>query len=249
LSAPLALITGASGGLGAAIAQAAAKAGYQLALLDTNAEALAKVAATLPGARTFACDITDEAAVDVTLARIDTTPDLLVNNAGIVKFDYLLDMSVADFRRILDVDLTGAFILSRACGRRMRDRGQGGSIVSISSIGGMTPSLGTNAYAPAKAGIIALTQLMALEFGPLGIRVNCVAPGFIDSGMSAPVYANPRTRELRANAVPLRSLGVAEDIAEAVMYLASDAAKYVHGHNLVVDGGITHSVLAQVPRA
>jgi NAD(P)-dependent dehydrogenase (short-subunit alcohol dehydrogenase family) len=165
----------------------------------------------------------------------------------VVKFSYLLDMSVADFRRVIDIDLTGAFIMSQAVARRMREHG--GSIVNISSIGGITPSLGTNAYAPGKAGLAKLSELMALEWGGYGIRVNTVSPGFIDGGMSTPVYADPKTRAVRSQAVPLKRLGSEEDIAQAVMFLASDAAGYISGHNLVVDGAITHSVLSQVPRA
>lgn len=245
----LALITGGSSGIGAAIAEEAHREGYQVALLDVDAQAVARTAARWSGAIGLVCDITDEHAVDAALAQLPRVPDLLVNNAGIVRFEYMLDMSVETFRRVLDVDLTGAFIVSRAVGRGLRAEGRGGAIVNISSIGGITPSLGTNAYAPAKGGLAKLTELMALEWGPLGIRVNTVSPGFIDGGMSAAVYADPRTREIRSNAVPLRRLGLERDIAQAVMYLASDKAAYVNGHNLVVDGAIVHSVLSQVPRA
>lgn len=155
---------------------------------------------------------------------------------------------MSDWRRILDVDLTGAFIMAQAVARRLRDAGRPGCIVNISSIGGITPSLGTNAYAAGKAGLCKLTELMALELGPLGIRINTVSPGFIDGGMSASVYADPRTREIRTNAVPLKRLGSEDDIANAVMFLTSDAASYVNGHNLVVDGGVVPSALFQVPR-
>lgn len=245
----LALITGGSSGIGAAIAAAADRDGYQVALMDTNAEGVKAVAARLNQGIALVGDITDEAAADAALARLERAPELLVNNAGIVRFEYMLDMSVETFRRVLDVDLTGAFVMSRAVGRKLRAEGKGGAIVNISSIGGITPSLGTNAYAAAKGGMIKLAELMALEWGPLGIRVNTVSPGFIDGGMSTAVYADARTREIRSNAVPLKRLGLEQDIAEAVMFLASDRAGYVNGHNLVVDGGLIHSVLSQVPRA
>lgn len=249
MSEKLALITGASGGIGACIARTAQRHGYRVALLDVQAEALGRVAEGLDGAEVHVCDITDPAAVEAVLDRLDTAPDLLVNNAGIVKFCPILDISVADFRRVLDIDLTGAFIVSQAVARRLRDAGKAGSIVNISSIGGITPSLGTNAYAAGKAGLAKLTELMALELGPLGIRVNTVSPGFIDGGMSTAVYADAKTRAVRTQAVPLKRLGSEEDIANAVLFLASDAAGYVSGHNLVVDGAITHSVLSQIPRA
>lgn len=242
----LALVTGAGGGIGAAIARLAIAQGWRVLLIDVQAQALARTAADLGGVAHAVCDITDEAQVRALVDGLDAAPQLLVNNAGVVQFAHLLDMSVADFRRVLDIDLTGAFIMSQAVARRMRD--QGGSIVHISSIGGITPSLGTNAYAAGKAGLAKLGELMALEWGPFGIRVNTVSPGFIDGGMSTSVYADPKTRAVRSAAVPLRRLGREEDIAQAVMYLASEAASYVSGHNLVVDGAITHSVLSQVPR-
>jgi NAD(P)-dependent dehydrogenase (short-subunit alcohol dehydrogenase family) len=243
----LALVTGAGGGIGRAIARLALAQGWRVVLIDVQQEALARTAAELGGAEHQVCDITDEAQVAALVDSLDAVPQLLVNNAGVVKFSYLLDMSVADFRRVIDIDLTGAFIMSQAVARRMREHG--GSIVNISSIGGITPSLGTNAYAPGKAGLAKLSELMALEWGGYGIRVNTVSPGFIDGGMSTPVYADPKTRAVRSQAVPLKRLGSEDDIAQAVMFLASDAAGYISGHNLVVDGAITHSVLSQVPRA
>jgi len=243
----LALVTGAGNGIGAAIATAAQSAGYRVAVMDANADAARAMAAQLGDAVALPCDVTDEKAVDQALATLGAVADLLVNNAGIVKFGYLLDISVDDFRRVLDVDLVGAYILSRAVGRGMRERGSG-NIVSISSINAITPSLGTNAYAAAKGGLVVMTKLLALELGPHGVRVNSVSPGFVDGGMSTAVFANAKTRELRTKAVPLRRLGSVEDIANAVMFLASDEATYIHGQDLGVDGGLVHSLLSQIPR-
>jgi NAD(P)-dependent dehydrogenase (short-subunit alcohol dehydrogenase family) len=129
----------------------------------------------------------------------------------------------------------------------MRDRGRG-NIVNITSINSITPGPNAGAYPAAKAGLARLTEQMALEWGPLGLRVNAVAPGFIDAGISAPFFANPAVRELRSRAVPMRRLGTAADVAEAVMFLASDEASYVNGHELVVDGGVVSSLLLQLPR-
>ncbi len=243
----LALVTGGGSGIGAAIARAASRAGYRVAIMDAQADAAAAMARELGNAVALPCDVTDELAVDAALASLGATPDLLVNNAGIVKFGHLVDMSVKDFRRVLEVDLVGVYILSRAVGLMMRARGQG-NIVNISSINAITPSLGTNAYAAAKGGLVTMTKLLALELGPHGVRVNSVSPGFVDGGMSTAVFANPRTRDIRTKAVPLRRLGSTEDIAQAVMFLASDAAAYDHGQDLGVDGGLVHSLLSQIPR-
>ena len=243
----LALVTGAGSGIGAAIATAANRAGYRVAVMDANADAARLMATQLGDAIALPCDVTDEKAVDGALTILGAVPDLLVNNAGIVKFGHLLDVSVDDFRRVLDVDLVGAFILSRAVGRGMRERGSG-NIVGISSINAITPSLGTKAYAAAKGGLVNMTKLLALELGPFGIRVNSVSPGFVDGGMSTAVFAHAKTRELRTQAVPLRRLGSVEDIANAVMFLASDEAAYIHGQDLGVDGGLVHSLLSQIPR-
>lgn len=243
----LALVTGGGSGIGAAIARAASRAGYRVAIMDAQADAAEAMARELGNAVALPCDVTDELAVDAALATLGATPDLLVNNAGIVKFGHLVDISVKDFRRVLEVDLVGVYILSRAVGLVMRARGQG-NIVNISSINAITPSLGTNAYAAAKGGLVTMTKLLALELGPHGVRVNSVSPGFVDGGMSTAVFANPRTRDIRTKAVPLRRLGSTEDIAQAVMFLASDAAAYVHGQDLGVDGGLVHSLLSQIPR-
>lgn len=243
----IALVTGGGSGIGADICRAAHAAGYRVAVMDANAQAAQAMAAELGNAIALPCDVTDEHAVDAALARLGAVPDLLVNNAGIVKFGHLVDMSVQDFRRVLDVDLMGVYILCRAVGRLMRERGSG-NIVNISSINAITPSLGTNAYAAAKAGLVNLTKLLAIELGPHGVRVNSVSPGFVDGGMSTPVFANPRTREIRTKAVPLRRLGATTDIAQAVLFLASDAAPYITGQDLGVDGGLVHSLLAQIPR-
>ena len=243
----IALVTGGGSGIGAAIARAASRAGYRVAIMDAQADAAHAMATELGNAVALPCDVTDELAVDAALAKLGATPDLLVNNAGIVKFGHLVDMSVKDFRRVLEVDLVGVYILSRAVGLMMRERGSG-NIVNISSINAITPSLGTNAYAAAKGGLVTMTKLLALELGPHGVRVNSVSPGFVDGGMSTAVFANPRTRDLRTKAVPLRRLGSTEDIAQAVMFLASDAAAYVHGQDLGVDGGLVHSLLSQIPR-
>lgn len=246
-----AFITGGGGDIGAAIGSSAAAAGYRVCLVDQNgASALAR-AAQLPGAIGLPCDVTDEASVDAALdsclAAFGAAPDLVVNCAGIARFAPLMDQTLADFRRVLDVNLVSSFIVGRAAARRMLARGSG-SIVNITSINGVTPAPNSGAYPASKSGLAKLTELMAVEWGPLGLRVNAVAPGFIDAGLSAPFFADPAVRDLRCRAVPTRRLGLSQDIADAVMFLASDSASYINGHELVVDGGASRALLALLPR-
>ena len=125
----------------------------------------------------------------------------------------------------------------------------GGSIINMSSVNGINPSTNCGAYATAKTGVIALTKQMSMEWGEYNIRVNSIAPGFIDAGMQAPFFENPDVRKLRANSVPLKRLGSADDVAECALFLASDKAGYISGENITIDGGVIHSVLMQLPRS
>jgi NAD(P)-dependent dehydrogenase (short-subunit alcohol dehydrogenase family) len=246
-----ALVTGAGSGLGARIAARLANEGYRVALVDTDKAAVEREAAALSGAMAFAVDVTDEAAVEAMVAALvdafGAAPDLLVNNAGIVRFGDLLDHSVADFRRVLDVNLTGAYIVTQKVARRMVERGSG-AIVNITSLNALAPSPDAGAYPAAKAALAKLTEQFALVLGPRGIRVNAIAPGFIDAGMSAPIYTDPEARRARSSSVPIGSLGTADDVADAVLFLASEKARYIHGHHLVLDGGISISLKNHLPR-
>ncbi|RMH46218.1 MAG: SDR family oxidoreductase [Alphaproteobacteria bacterium] len=242
-----AIVTGGGGDIGRAIGRRLAAAGYRVGLLDLAPAEPERAAAAIPGAAGLVCDVTDPAAVEAALARFGV-PDLLVNNAGIGRFAPLMDIDIADFRAVLKVNLEGAFIMARACARGMAERG-GGAIVNITSLNALTAGPGAGAYPAAKAGLARLTEQMAQEWGPLGIRVNAVAPGFIDAGISTPFYRDPEVRALRAGAVPARRLGTAEDVAEAVAFLASGAAAYVNGVQLPVDGGVAVSLLSQLPRS
>jgi short-subunit dehydrogenase len=170
----------------------------------------------------------------------------LVNNAARHAFGSLIDQGIAGFRKVVDVNLLGTFIPAWIVGRQMVAR-RSGVIVNLTSINAITPRPNTGAYPTTKAAVAKLTEQMALEWGPAGVRVNSVAPGFIDAGISAPFYADPEIRKQRGGRVPLQRLGAAEDIAAAVLFLASDEASYINGHQLVVDGGVVHSLLAQMP--
>jgi NAD(P)-dependent dehydrogenase (short-subunit alcohol dehydrogenase family) len=175
-------------------------------------------------------------------------PDLAVNNAGIVRFGPLIDLSATDFEAVVRVNLVGTFTVARAAARRMLAAGVAGSIVNVTSMNGVAPGPNGGAYGASKAAIALLTQQMAVEWGPLGLRVNAVAPGLILAGMSDPIYADPEVRAAREGKVPLGRLGTAEDIANVVAFLASDEAAYITGQNVLVDGGVTMSIIANLPR-
>lgn len=240
------IVTGGAAGLGAGIARKFDAEGWRVGILDVNPAATEAAAAALSNGVALVAGVTDEAAVEAAFAKFGT-PDVLVNNAGILSVGPLLEQTPAEFRRVLDVHVMGTYNCSWVAARTMAERG--GAIINMTSINAITPGPGSGAYPASKAAIAKMTEHMALEWGPLGIRVNSVAPGFIDGGMSAPFFADPKVRALRGNAVPHGGLGAIEDIAEAVWYLASPAARYVNGHQLVVDGGVCHSLLRALPRS
>ena len=248
------LVTGAGSGLGAAIAAAAAEAGWQVGVLDRDADAASRAAASIgTAAVALTADTRDETAIDAALdafaaATGAPAPDAVVCNAGIVRFGPLLELHADDWHAVVDVNLTGTFVTARAVARRMIAAGTRGSIVAITSMNGVAPGPHAGAYGATKAGVARLAQQMALEWGPLGIRVNAVAPGLIDAGMSEAVYADPEIRRRRAERVPLRRLGTASEVAAVVLFLLSDGAAYVNGTELLVDGGVAVSVIASLPR-
>ncbi len=248
------IVTGAGSGLGAAIAQAAAVAGWRVGVLDLDGSAARDVAKRIgPESVALQADIAQETSVQEALeqfaqATSSAAPDALVCNAGIVRFGPLLNASLEDFRQVVDVNLTGTFITARAVARRMIEAGQHGSIVTVTSMNGVAPGPNSGAYGSTKAAVALLTQQMALEWGPFGIRANAIAPGLINAGMSEPIYADDEIRARRESSVPLRRLGAAEEVAAAALFLLSDAASYISGTELLVDGGVTMSVIASLPR-
>ena len=157
------------------------------------------------------------------------------------------EQSVQDYIDVVNVNLLGGCFCARAVAPGMIKRGSG-HIINFTSINGIHPAPGVGLYGPTKAAMANMTQAMAIEWGPKGIRVNAIAPGMIDAGMSKPIFENPKVRAVRGGGVPLRCLGEAADIAEAVLFLDSEGAKYISGHELVVDGGVSTSVMAHLPR-
>ena len=242
-----AIITGACGGIGQTLCRKAAEEGYRVGILDLNREETEKIAADIPEAIPLAADVSNEESIANALQKLGHIPDLLVNNASIVKFGPLLDLAAEDWRKVIDVNLTGYFLMAQAVARGMKARGSG-AIINITSINGILPAPYAGGYGTAKAGAALLTQQMALEWAPYGIRVNGVAPGLIDAGMSAPIYADQSVRKARESKVPLGRLGQPQDIAETVLFLASDKSEYITGQNLVIDGGVSMAMISQLPR-
>jgi NAD(P)-dependent dehydrogenase (short-subunit alcohol dehydrogenase family) len=243
------LLTGASGGIGSEIAKYACKAGYRVGLIDTDHKRLEETQSTIKNSIALKADITKESSVLEALDSFGQIPDALVNCAGIVRFGGLLEQKVKDFEDVINVNLLGCFIMCCATARLMKEQGSG-NIINISSIsGGKHPAIHSGAYAATKAGIVMLTEQMSLEWGKDGIRVNAISPGFIDSGMSASHYADPVERKKREEMVPAQRIGSAEDIAKVVMFLLSEDSSYIHGENIVVDGGVMNGVLANIGRS
>ena len=241
-----AVVTGAGAGLGASIAERLASEGYAVALLDQDGDAASRSAEGLTGASAFQVDVSNPEQVADVFSRIGAV-DLLVNNAGIARFGPLLEQSAADMQAVININLMGTALCAQQAAKQMTEQGSG-CIINLSSINAVTPGPNVGLYAATKAAVHNLTILQALEWGPMGVRVNAIAPGFIDAGMSAPFFEQASVREKRAGGVPLKRLGQADDVVNAVVYLQSEAAQYVSGHQLVVDGGVVGSLLAHLPR-
>lgn len=252
-----ALLTGGSRGIGKSVARALGEAGARVALTATTAVAAEEAAAALAAdgidARGYALDVTDRDQVDDVVARAAAdlgTVDLLVNNAGVSIGGAALEIGDDVWHRTLATNLDGVWYCSRAVARALVAQGRPGTIVNV---GSMSASIVNRprwqpAYLASKAAVHQLTKGLAAEWAPHGIRVNAVAPGLIDAGMSVPIYADPATRRARESKVPLGRLGTASEIADVVLFLASERSTYVHGQNIVVDGGVTGSVIAHLPR-
>jgi 3-oxoacyl-[acyl-carrier protein] reductase len=236
-----ALVTGSSRGIGAAIAARLAQDGARVAVTySSNPEAAKKVVDSLPGTGHFSLQLNvgDEASVDKSFAEVVEKLgkiDFLVNNAGITKDQLLLRMKAEDFDRVIETNLRGVFLCTRAAAKLML-KAKSGAIVNITSVIGQTGNPGQANYAASKGGVEAFTKSVAQELASRQIRVNCVAPGFIVTEMTD--VLNDQTKEAILAKVPLKTLGDVEDVAAAVSFLLSQEAKYITGHTLSVNGGM-----------
>jgi len=235
-----ALVTGASGGIGADIARVLHKAGATVALSGTRTAPLEELAAELgTRAHVLACNLSDAEAVEALpkqAASAMGAVDILVNNAGITRDSLFMRMSDDDWQSVLDVNLTSSFRLCRGVLRGMM-KARWGRIVNITSIVGHTGNPGQGNYAAAKAGLVGMSKSLATEVASRGITVNCVAPGFIATAMTDKLNDDQKARILTQ--IPAGRMGAPDEIAAAVLYLASPEAGYVTGATLHVNGGMT----------
>ncbi len=239
LSGKNALVTGSTRGIGRAIAETLGGAGARVAVVGRDKARADEVAPTLGnGAQGFACDVSDVAAVNRLVTEVEAAfggIDILVNNAGLTRDNLLVRLKDEDWDAVLNANLRGAFATIRAAARGMMKR-RWGRIINIASVVGLTGNKGQANYAASKAGLIGLSKAVAKELASRNILVNVVAPGFIDTDMTASL--TPDARQALTAQIPLERLGRPNDVASTVAFLASEHASYITGQVLVIDGGM-----------
>jgi 3alpha(or 20beta)-hydroxysteroid dehydrogenase len=244
LEGKVALVTGAAGGIGAAAARRLAQEGARLLLTDADEDGARRVARELGGERADALghDVTSEEQWQAVLAHAleaHGRVDVLVNNAGVFLAKPLTQTSVEEFRRVLDVNVTGVFLGMRTVAPAMVER-QAGSVINISSVAGLIGPPFLTAYAASKWAVRGITKVAAKEFAQSGVRVNSLHPGQIDTDMNTRQREQtPELIDKLIRGIPLRRIGQPEEVAEAIVYLASDESVYVTGSELAIDGGVT----------
>ena len=233
-----ALVTGASSGLGRHFAQLLARHSARVIAAARRRDALDAVVATLGDtARAVTLDVRDAAAVERTMADLGPL-DIVVNNAGIALTGKAVDIDDDDWQRVLDTDLSGAFRVARGAARALADAKRGGVVVNVASILGLRVAKQVPAYVAAKAGLLKLTEALALEFASLGIRVNALAPGYVETDLNRE-FLHSSAGDAMVKRVPMRRFGQPEDLDGALLLLVSDAGRYMTGATIVVDGGHT----------
>jgi NAD(P)-dependent dehydrogenase (short-subunit alcohol dehydrogenase family) len=247
-----AFVTGGAQGIGLAIARAFLEHGARVTVADVSTDALQAGRAALEGlgpVRAVRLDVTDLAATEAAAAAAEAEQGgigIVVPNAGVLVLKPAVDLSLGEWRRVIDTNLTGAFVTATVFARRMIAGGRGGRIILTSSLFGLRGGAGNGAYSASKFGVVGLMQSLAAELAPHGILANCVCPGQIQTAMLDSLFEEraaaqgTQAAELKADferRIPLRRLGAREEVADAYFYLASDLSRYVTGQSLVVDGG------------
>lgn len=248
------VVTGAASGIGRGIALALAAEGAAVAVLDRNAEGAAETAALIEAAGHKALAVTcDIAKPDSVIAAATTVAQWLgpvwglVNSAGVLQSGGLTDLALEDWNHLFAINLTGYLLCSQVFGRQMLAAG-GGSVVHVSSIGATHVTTGLGAYSVTKAGVIAMSNLFAAEWGSQGVRSNVILPGLIQTPLAAAAYDSPEKIAIRASAVPLRRVGQPDDLAQVALFLVSPRSAYVTGAEIAVDGGLPHNFMSLIPR-
>ena len=239
----VALVTGASAGLGAHFARLLAAQGCHVIIAARRIEALEQLRQDIETsggrATSVKMDVSDAESVAAAFEQFDRdglVADIIVNNAGISDGKAALDLTVDDWDRVLDTNLRGVFLVAQAAARRMKQRGEGGSIVNVASILGHRVAGHVSSYAASKAGVVQLTEALALEWARYSIRVNALCPGYIETGINSDFFESEPGQQL-IRRIPQRELGKPEDLDGAMLLLASDAGRYMTGSSVVVDGG------------
>lgn len=254
LSDRVCVVTGAGGGIGSEVGAQLLNAGARVAMLDRDVTRLHEVMQNLPHdpscAMAIPCDVTRPADLNQAANQVVHAwgnVDLLVNNAGALYADALIDIPLDKWDQLLAVNLTGYLACAQVFGRHMKSRNRG-SMVHIASISATVPQPYSGAYSVSKAGVKMLSQLLAAELGEFGVRSNVVSPAMVRTPMSEGIYADPAVQEHRERIVPARRISTPADIAGAVLFLASDRSSYISGQELLVDGGLTQAWMTLIPR-
>jgi NAD(P)-dependent dehydrogenase (short-subunit alcohol dehydrogenase family) len=254
LSGRVCVVTGGGGGIGRAVALSLARADANVAAIDLDERGLAVTGAELRelGGKHVVtrCDTSSAdsvAAASLTIEQSLGACSVLVNTAAVLRPGGLDTLSPAEWNAVLSVNLTGYFLCAQVFGRQMRKAGRG-SLVHVSSIAGSHAQAHSGAYSVSKAGVIMLSRQLASEWGPQGIRSNVVSPGMVMTPMSQSFYDTPGVTERRTAVVPSRRIGMPQDIADAILFLASDRSSYVNGDEITVDGGYANMLMNLVPR-
>ena len=254
LSGRVAVVTGGGGGIGRATAVSLARAGVKVAALDRDERGLEETKAKLrefgDGHLVASCDTTSAesvASAAEAVERVLGSCAILVNTAAVLRPGGLDTLPLAEWNAVLAVNLTGYFICAQAFGRQMRKLGYG-SLVHVASIAASNAQGQSGAYSVSKAAVVMLSQQLAAEWGPHGIRSNVVSPGLVVTPMSQAFYDTPGVTERRTAVVPMRRIGAPQDMADAILFLASDRSSYVNGEEIIVDGGYARTLMSHVPR-